>query len=133
MLTITQTGSYLVRLHFFPFSFKKTHLLDALFNVSASYFSLLSNFSVRNSSTEFPVIKEFYLTIAEGNFDIYFIPANETRLAFVNAIEAFLLPPNFFIDNHTVTPPLRTKDGALRTLYRINVGGQEVSDTLWRN
>ncbi|KAJ6431444.1 hypothetical protein OIU84_018843 [Salix udensis] len=86
-----------------------------------------------NSSTEFPVIKEFFLTIVEGNFDIYFIPADETRFAFVNAIEAFLLPPNFFIDSLTSIPPLRTKDGALRTLYRINVGGPEVYDTLWRN
>ncbi|KAJ6721534.1 hypothetical protein OIU85_024610 [Salix viminalis] len=81
----------------------------------------------------YPVIKEFFLTIAEGNFDIYFIPADETRFAFVNAIEAFLLPPNFFIDSLTAIPPLRTKDGALRTLYRINVGGPEVYDTLWRN
>ncbi|KAB5556928.1 hypothetical protein DKX38_007837 [Salix brachista] len=133
MLNITQTGSYLVRLHFFPFSFKKSHLADALFNVSASNFSLLSNFSVRNSSTEFPVIKEFFLTIAEGNFDIYFIPADETRFAFVNAIEAFVLPQNFFIDNLTAIPPLRTIDAALRTLYRINVGGPEVNDSLWRN
>ncbi|KAJ6735431.1 hypothetical protein OIU79_002482 [Salix purpurea] len=105
----------------------------ARINVSASNFSLLSNFSVRNSSTEFPVIKEFFLTIAEGNFDIYFIPAGETRFTFVNAIEAFLLPPNFFNDNLIAIPPLWTTDGALRTLYRINVGGQEVSDTLWRN
>ncbi|KAJ6413063.1 hypothetical protein OIU84_005967 [Salix udensis] len=133
MLNITQTGSYLVRLHFFPFSFKKTHLADALFNVSAPNFSLLSNFSVRNSSTEFPVIKEFFLTIAEGNFDIYFIPADETRFAFVNAIEAFLLPPKFFIYDLNATPPLLTIDAALRTLYRINVGGPEVNDTLWRN
>ncbi|KAJ6420744.1 hypothetical protein OIU84_028162 [Salix udensis] len=133
MLTITQTGSYLVRLHFFPFSFKKTHLADAVFNVSASNFSLLSNFSVRNNSTEFPVIKEFFLTISEGNFDIYFIPADETHFAFVNAIEAFLLPPDFFIDDPTAISPLRTKDGALRTLYRINVGGSQVTDTLWRN
>ncbi|KAJ6736677.1 BINDING PROTEIN putative-RELATED [Salix viminalis] len=133
MLNITQTGSYLVRLHFFPFSFKKTHLADALFNVSAPNFSLLSNFSVRNSSTEFPVIKEFFLTIAEGNFDIYFIPADETRFAFVNAIEAFLLPPKFFIDNLTAIPPLRTTDAALRTLFRINVGGPEINDSLWRN
>jgi hypothetical protein len=132
MLDITQTGSYLVRLHFFPFSFKGTHLADALFDVSASNFSLLSNFRVPNSTTEFPVIKEFFLTIAAGNFKIYFKPAEATPYAFVNAIEAFLLPPNFFMDNST-TPPLRTKDGALRTLYRINVGGPEVNDTLWRN
>ena len=133
MLNITQTGSYLIRLHFFPFSFKKTHLADALFNVLASNFSLLSNFSVGNNSTKFPVIKEFFLTIAGGNFDIYFIPADETRFAFVNAIEAFLLPQNFFIDNLTAIPPLRTKDGALRTLYRIDVGGSQVKDNLWRN
>ncbi|KAJ6682041.1 hypothetical protein OIU74_020312 [Salix koriyanagi] len=133
MLNITQTGSYLVRLHFFPFSFKKTHLADALFNVSASNFSLLSNFSVGNNSTKLPVIKEFFLTIAGGNFDIYFIPADETRFAFVNAIEAFLLPPKFFFDALTATPPLLTIDAALRTLYRINVGGPEVNDTLWRN
>uniref|UniRef100_A0A6N2KFJ5 Malectin domain-containing protein n=1 Tax=Salix viminalis TaxID=40686 RepID=A0A6N2KFJ5_SALVM len=91
MLTITQTGSYLVRLHFFHLA-SKSHLADALFNV------------VRNSSTEFPVIKEFFLTIDEGNFDIYFIPADETH---------------FFIDDPIAIPPLRTKDGALRTLYRI--------------
>ncbi|KAJ6413061.1 hypothetical protein OIU84_005965 [Salix udensis] len=133
MLNITQTGSYLIRLHFFPFSFKKNHLADAVFNVLASNFSLLSNFSVGNNSTEFPVIKEFFLKIDEGNFDIYFIPADETRFAFVNAIEAFLLPPKFFIDNLTAIPPLRTIDAALRTLYRINVGGPEVKDTLWRN
>uniref|UniRef100_A0A6N2NA48 Malectin-like domain-containing protein n=1 Tax=Salix viminalis TaxID=40686 RepID=A0A6N2NA48_SALVM len=51
MLNITQTGSYLIRLHFFPFSFKKTHLTDALFNVSASNFPLLSNL-VSDSSTD---------------------------------------------------------------------------------
>ncbi|KAJ6736679.1 hypothetical protein OIU85_018811 [Salix viminalis] len=133
MLNITQTGYYLIRLYFFPFSFKKSHLADALFNVSASNFSLLSNFSVRNSSTEFPVIKEFFLKIDEGNFDIYFIPADETRFAFVNAIEALLLPPKFFIDYLTAIPPLRTIDAALRTLYRINVGGPEINDPLWRN
>ncbi|XP_061970329.1 probable receptor-like protein kinase At5g24010 [Populus nigra] len=132
MLDITQNGSYLVRLHFFPFSFKGTHLADALFDVSASNFSLLTDFRVPNSTTEFPVIKEFFLTIAAGKFKIYFKPAEETSYAFVNAIEAFLLPPNFFMDNST-TPPLRTEDGLLRTLYRINVGGPEVNDTLWRN
>ncbi|KAI5588826.1 hypothetical protein BDE02_05G122100 [Populus trichocarpa] len=132
MLDITQNGSYLVRLHFFPFSFKGTHLADALFDVSASNFSLLTDFRVPNSTTEFPVIKEFFLTIAAGNFKIYFKPAEETSYAFVNAIEAFLLPQNFFMDNSTI-PPLQTKDGALRTLYRINVGGLEVNDTLWRN
>jgi len=132
-LDITQTGSYLVRLHFFPFSFKGIHLADALFDVSASNFSLLTDFRVPNSTTEFPVIKEFFLTIAAGNFNIYFKPAEETSYAFVNAIEAFLLPPNFFMDYPSAAPPLRTKDGALRTLYRINVGGSEVNDTLWRN
>ena len=57
-------SSYLVRLPFLAFSPKGTHIADAFFNVSA----LLSNFTVP-SSTEFPVIKEFFLTIAIGNVE----------------------------------------------------------------
>ena len=41
-----------------------TRIADAFFNVSA----LISNFTVP-SSTEFPVIKEFFLTIAIGNVE----------------------------------------------------------------
>lgn len=81
-----QDGTYMVRFHFFPFS-SQENLFDAHFNVSASGFSLLSNFSVKNGSS-LPVIEEFFLKInTSGKFRIHFLPQNS--FAFVNAIEFF--------------------------------------------
>ncbi|KAJ6942297.1 hypothetical protein NC652_008189 [Populus alba x Populus x berolinensis] len=105
MAEASHPSSYLVRLPFLAFSPKGTHIADAFFNVSA----LISNFTVP-SSTEFPVIKEFFLKIAIGNVE-------------------------------HAAPPLWTENGyyfgllskAFKTVYRINVGGQEVNDSVWRN
>ena len=83
---IKQTGTYIVRLHFFAYLSLAANLYDALFNVSASGFSLLTNFSIRNGSSS-PVIKEFLLTILQGKFRIQFIPSQDSSLAFVNAGE----------------------------------------------
>uniref|UniRef100_A0A7N2R0U7 Protein kinase domain-containing protein n=1 Tax=Quercus lobata TaxID=97700 RepID=A0A7N2R0U7_QUELO len=135
---INQNGTYLVRLHFFVF-LSPANLSDALFNVSASGFLLLNNFSIRNSSSS-PLIKEFLLNIAEGEFRIHFIPSQESSLAFVNAIEVFLAPESFITD----CSPRVTSAGdggnycdlpyhVLHTIYRINVGGPIIEhDELWR-
>jgi hypothetical protein len=45
---IIDHGIYYVRLHFFPLISGKTNLADALFDVSTSNFSLLSNFGIKN-------------------------------------------------------------------------------------
>ncbi|GMY21676.1 probable receptor-like protein kinase At5g24010 [Fagus crenata] len=139
---INQNGTYIVRLHFFVFlspANVSANLSDALFNVLASGFSLLMNFSIRNSSSS-PVIKEFLLNIAEGEFKIHFIPSQESSLAFINAIEVFLAPEAFL----HVSAPHVTSAGdegtysgmyshALHTIYRINVGGPIIEhDELWR-
>ena len=87
---INQNGTYLVRLHFFVF-LSPANLSDALFNVSASGFSLLNNFSIRNSSSS-PLIKEFLLNIAEGEFRIHFIPSQESSLAFVKRHRSLSCP-----------------------------------------
>ncbi|XP_059643446.1 probable receptor-like protein kinase At5g24010 [Cornus florida] len=140
--TIDETGTYLVRLHFYPFS-SHTNLTTAVFNVSIQGFSLLSNFSVRNS-TNTPVIKEFLITINPKKFIIQFTPYQRTSLAFINALEVFVAPPKFIPDAAPhVTPGGKanlTSGGlpsqALKTLYRINVGGDSFGsdyDTLWRN
>uniref|UniRef100_A0A2N9GDN1 Malectin-like domain-containing protein n=1 Tax=Fagus sylvatica TaxID=28930 RepID=A0A2N9GDN1_FAGSY len=85
---IDQESIYIVRLHFFAF-LSRANLYDALFNVSASGFSLLTNFSIGNGTSS-PVIKEFLLTIPQGEFRIHFIPSQQSSLAFINAIEVFL-------------------------------------------
>jgi hypothetical protein len=101
----------------------------ALFNVSASGFSLLTNYSIRNSTTS-PRIEEFLLTIPQGSFKIHFIPSQESSLAFVNAIEVFLAPETRILDNTTRVTSAGdnvTYSGlisqALHTIHRINVGG----------
>ncbi|XP_052195302.1 probable receptor-like protein kinase At2g23200 isoform X1 [Diospyros lotus] len=140
-LEIDQNGTYMVRLHFYPFSSRK-NLFDAQFSVSASRFPLLSNFSVRNTSTS-PVIKEFLLpNISAGKFRIYFTP-QEPPLAFVNAIEVFVAPDDFIPDSatHVTASGGNSKLGGLLShafhpVHRINVGGEILTadnDTLWRN
>ncbi|XP_022751242.1 probable receptor-like protein kinase At5g24010 [Durio zibethinus] len=138
---INQNGTYFVRLHFFGSS-SSNYLANAIFNVSASGFWLLSNFSVKNNSG-LPVIKEFLVTINLGRFKINFIPSGGSHLAFVNAIEVFLAPESFILDSAPHVAPTGSRnsfDGltslVLHTLYRINVGGLTLTpenDTLWRN
>jgi serine/threonine protein kinase len=136
---INENGKYIVRLHFFAFS-SSTDLSVALFDVWASGFSLLTNYSIRNMTTS-PRIEEFLLTIPQGSFKIYFIPSQESSLAFVNAIEVFLAPDFFFVDNTTrvtSTGVNVTYSGlisqVLHPIHRINVGGDNINgDNLWRN
>ncbi|XVF61265.1 hypothetical protein PTKIN_Ptkin08bG0116300 [Pterospermum kingtungense] len=140
-LQISQSGTYLVRLHFFAFS-SPVSLGDALFNVSAQpdasspWLLLLSNFSMKNSN-ESTVVKEFFLTIGAGKFEIYFIPFNKSCLAFVNAIEVFHAPTGFIPDK--VSGVKSNYNGllskVLQKAYRINIGGSNImekTDTLMR-
>ncbi|KAA8547156.1 hypothetical protein F0562_003578 [Nyssa sinensis] len=145
---IDSKGTYLVRLHFHPFSSHTADLTTAIFNVSASGFSLLSNLSFPNSSNP-PVIKEFLIPVNTSELEIHFTPNQETSLAFVNALEVFLAPGNFGILDEAfhVTPAGGSNTNyrgllsqALQTIHRINVGNGllesdsvEKSDTLWRN
>ncbi|XVF17607.1 hypothetical protein REPUB_Repub10bG0137900 [Reevesia pubescens] len=139
---INKNGTYFVRLHFFVSS-SDSNLANSIFNVSASGFWLLSNFSVKNSIS-LPVIKEFLVTVNVGRFIINFIPSQGSNLAFVNAIEVFLAPEDFIPDTAPrVTPAAGSRSSfnglpsqVLHTLYRINVGGKKLTpenDTLWRN
>ncbi|KAE8704126.1 Kinase superfamily protein [Hibiscus syriacus] len=126
-LDITDKGLHVVRLHFFPFA----QLGDALFNVTASSKSLLSNFSVRNSIS-FPVIKDFLVPINSSKFKINFSPAHQSSLAFVNAIEVFHVPN--LKDNRTHLSPAGRMglyqglpSQLLRTIHRVAFGSQPQS------
>ncbi|XP_062102618.1 probable receptor-like protein kinase At2g23200 [Humulus lupulus] len=128
--------TYLVRLHFFAFA-SQPNLSTAVFDVSASGFLLLHNFTAENS-TNLPSIKEFFLTTQTKKLRINFTP-KESSFAFVNAIEVFPAPPlNFSLDRaHKVGDHYKIpSSSSLQTVYRINVGGDEIasgSDTIWRN
>ncbi|RVX23293.1 hypothetical protein VitviT2T_010954 [Vitis vinifera] len=137
---ITENGTYVVRFHFYPF-LTPTNLTDALFNVSVTGYSLLSNFRVQNRSNS-PVIKEFAIPIDVGNFTILFTP-QKSSFAFVNAVEAFLAPEKFVSNGSRYITPAGSEGNysgfesrALHIIHRINVGGPTIppnNDTLWRS
>ncbi|KAF2302118.1 hypothetical protein GH714_032850 [Hevea brasiliensis] len=140
-LHIYETGTYIIRLHFFAFSSPDANLASGLFSVQASGFLLLSDFSVSLSNS--PMIEEFLLTLGRGKFVIDFRPSHKSSFAFVNAIEVFLTPESFIPDDTTQITAAGRKGNfsgllchGLHTTYRINVGGSNLTadnDRLWRN
>jgi hypothetical protein len=136
---ILDYGLYYVRLHFYPYMHGKTNLMpNVRFDVSIANFSLLSNFGIEENS-KLPVIEEFLLTLKGGVFNLQFAPRGKSK-AFVNAIEVFLIPDkDFVMDDFPVITPTGKKapyvgvrSQVLRTIHRVNVGGPETNDTLWR-
>lgn len=136
--SIKNVGTHLVRLHFSPFSSEKYDLKVSNFSVSANGVSLLSNFGA-----QFTVLKEFIIMVYKFELEISFIPNPESSFAFVNAIEVFSAPQNFFVDSPTrfVVPDgikeftQNISSQVLETVHRINVGGRKLTpfnDTLWR-
>nr|POF02818.1 putative receptor-like protein kinase [Quercus suber] len=102
---------YFVRLHFFAFS-TPTDLSTALFDVWTSGSSLLLNFTGKNSSN-FP-IKEFFLPISPGKFNVYFLPRGSS-FAFINAIEVF--PAN---DSYIPDEAKQIRSAGSNNTYRGN-------------
>ncbi|XP_042973163.1 probable receptor-like protein kinase At5g24010 [Carya illinoinensis] len=129
---IYQTGTYIVRLHFFVFMSLYTDRPIPRFNVSVFGHSLLTNYSFQNMTSS-PKIEEFLLTIPKGKFKIFFVPYQNSS-AFVNAIEVFLGPESFIPDE----APYITSQGAknnyshlsskvLHKVHRIDVGEDSIS------
>ncbi|KAI3500379.1 hypothetical protein L1887_36200 [Cichorium endivia] len=132
----------MVRLHFSPFSSNEFQLSNSKLDVSVSGFSLLSGFSIGNTT----VIRDFIIPIASNRrFTLEFTPSGGSSSAFVNAIEAFTTPSNL-IRRATSFPrfsPTGTMSDlenlasayAFNPIHRVNVGGQMIdvaSDTLRR-
>ncbi|XP_066306588.1 probable receptor-like protein kinase At5g24010 [Miscanthus floridulus] len=140
-----QAAFLVLRLHFFPFSPASpstVSISSARFAVSVRLqdaYTVLSSFSPPSAG----VVKEFFVPAgASGEFRVTFTP-DAGSAAFVNAVELFPAPAEL-LWNGSVTPvgagaaaPDKAawpKD-ALETVYRLNVGGPEVTkenDTLWR-
>ncbi|KEH31502.1 LRR receptor-like kinase [Medicago truncatula] len=138
-------NTYMVRFHFLSFS-TPTKLSTAKFTVSVPGFILLQNFNAENT-TNSPLVKEYYVQIIRKRFKITFTP-QKSSLAFVNAIELFVLPVHLIPDSvlrftykESSSPGLSNYSGglnsqrALETKHRLNVGGDNVTreaDTLSR-
>ncbi|KAL9326898.1 hypothetical protein ACSQ67_007543 [Phaseolus vulgaris] len=140
MFNIDSNGTYLLRLHFFPFS-SPSNLSSARFNVSVPGFWLLQNFDGTNdTNNNSALVKEFFMEISAPTFKITFRPL-ESSFAFVNAIELFVRPLHLISDKVSFFKPIGGTSiysgglysRVLETKHRLNVGGQHTKDLLLRN
>jgi hypothetical protein len=134
-------GLKFVRLYFFPATYSGLHKSKSFSFVTANNFTLLSNFSafLTVSSIEPPVaffIKEFIIPVLHTQFlNITFIPS-PSSYAFINGIEIVSIPNNLYMHNRDdvmitmvdYNIPFYFDDTtALETMYRLNVGGNDLS------
>ncbi|CAN6442415.1 unnamed protein product [Victoria cruziana] len=131
--SINSPGRHWIRLYFFPFTYQKYDLTTASFSVQTQDTILLSNFRTQNTSAA--VFKEYSVFVNSSNLVLTFTPVGSS-FAFVNAIEVVSVPPGLIADS---PQPLNTPticDGlskeALETVFRVNMGGPPVTDTLKR-
>ncbi|XP_061947991.1 putative receptor-like protein kinase At5g39000 [Populus nigra] len=134
-------GPKFVRLYFYPASYSNLDISTSYFSLSANNYELLNNFS---ASLTVPAIrppvdyftKEFIITVWDNQkLELTFIPS-PASFAFINGIEIVSMPDSFYArgsDNPltNVGTDLSYLDNttALETVYRLNVGGQDISST----
>ncbi|MBA0732951.1 hypothetical protein Gogos_017008, partial [Gossypium gossypioides] len=138
-------GPKFIRLHFYPTSYTgfDDRSKKAIFSVQAGTFTLLRNFSALfHAQGEVTVVKEFCVNVDQGRrFNLTFTPTPEITdsYAFINGIEFVSMPTNLYYkleSDDDGVPFLGQAQGslyplgnntALEMMYRINVGGREIS------
>lgn len=133
-------GWKFLRLYFYPTRYgSHFNANGSFFSVSVNGFTLLKNFSpyltVMTSKPESKyLIKEFIVPVFE-TLRLSFTPSPNS-LAFVNGVEIVSMPDGFYtkggygrgITNVSSTVTTLDDKTALETLYRLNVGGDMVSE-----
>ncbi|EXB28856.1 hypothetical protein L484_015788 [Morus notabilis] len=136
-----------IRLHFYPTQYRDLGDFDptrTFFTVKAGRYTLLKNFSAYLSAEylkQRAFMKEFCVYVGENmeKLDIAFLPenhGNSTSYVFVNGIEIVSMPDDLYYTPTGDKSPriigqggniLDYTDKALQTLYRLNVGGNDIS------
>lgn len=131
-------GRKFVRLHFYPSSYANLTASTAVFSVSALNFTLLKNFSVSQTADALNfayIVKEYSVNVAGDSLSVTFTPSSPDSYAFVNGIEIVSVPDIYSsTDGTTMVVGLDTaftidNSTALENLYRLNVGGSDISST----
>jgi len=134
-------GPKFIRLHFYPASYMDLNISNAFLSVSAANFTLLHNFSASLNAEYYNLayfMKEFIVHVSGSVLQLTFSPSyNASRaFAFVNGIEVVSMPLNLYMRGDDGDPlPLVGhdnkvvniyNDSAMETLYRVNVGGEQI-------
>ncbi|TYI74626.1 hypothetical protein E1A91_D07G214400v1 [Gossypium mustelinum] len=135
-------GPKFIRLHFYPISYAgfDDPSKKAIFSVQAGTFTLLRNFSALfHARGELTVVKDFCVNVDQGQrFNLTFTPEITDSYAFINGIEVVSMPTNLYYkpesdEGVTFLGQAQGKlytlgnNAALEKMYRINVGGREIS------
>ncbi|KAJ0754328.1 putative protein kinase RLK-Pelle-CrRLK1L-1 family [Helianthus annuus] len=135
-------GPKFLRLHFYPATYADLKPEKSYFSVSSNGFSLLTNFSafltisfLENAlSSQNPnFVKEFIIYVQDTQIlSVTFTPAPNSY-AFINGIEIVSMPDNLYFNSKNLKPvgmstgPQITNDVALENMYRLNMGGKQIS------
>ncbi|KAI9091993.1 hypothetical protein K1719_027928 [Acacia pycnantha] len=133
-------GSKFVRLHFYPTSYSGLDVSKAFVSVTAGNFTLMHNLSVSLTAdylNKAYLMKEFIIHVSGRTLELTFSPSSNASdvYAFVNGIEVVSMPSNLYIQGDNAHIPLVGhypelyyihNDSALETMYRVNVGGDDI-------
>ncbi|XP_052299068.1 receptor-like protein kinase FERONIA isoform X2 [Citrus sinensis] len=136
-------GQKFIRLYFYSTSYSGFNSSKAFFSVKAGSFTLLSNFSASLTADALGkdlFFKEFCINVEEGqrflNITLMASPDYKDSYAFINGIEIVSMPPNLYYTAANDPGFEFVGQGnqygiinstSLETLYRINVGGNPIS------
>lgn len=108
----------------------------ANFSISVNRLVLLTHVHVNGTG-----IREYIMRVDSNVLEIVFTPLGNSGFGYVNAIEVFSAPGDLIVDygaklvSANVDEHKNLSSPVLETIYRINVGGSNLTpfnDTLWR-
>lgn len=130
-------GRKFLRLHFYPASYNGLNASDAIFAVTSLGFTLMRNFSAALTTEALNydyLMKEFSINVPNEVLNVTFTPSPNASnaYAFVNGIEVISHPDIYSTDGTETVVGQSTgftidNGTALENLYRLNVGGNDIS------
>lgn len=130
-------GRKFIRLYFYPASYAGLNASNGVFDVTSQSYTLLKNFSAAQTTQALNyafIVKEYSVNVEGDTLALTFKPSTSVpnAYAFVNGIEVVSMPDLFSTDGTTMlvgqsTSFIIDNSTALENLYRLNVGGNDIS------
>ncbi|GKA77237.1 receptor-like protein kinase FERONIA [Tanacetum coccineum] len=141
-------GPKFLRLYFYPATYSGLSANQSFFSVSSNGYSLLTNFSPfltasflgktrSDAGLDSPsvphFVKEFLIYVTDTQILQVTFKPSPNSYAFINGIEVVSMPQNLYFNATQpkpvgmITGPIISNKIALETVYRLNVGGGQIS------
>ncbi|GKB13485.1 receptor-like protein kinase FERONIA [Tanacetum coccineum] len=129
-------GPKFLRLYFYPATYSGLTPNHSFFSVSSNGYTLLTNFSAFLTASflaKTHFVKEFLIYVKDTQLLYLIFTPLHNSYAFINGIEIVSMPDNLYFNAKNPKPigistgPVINKDTALETVYRLNVGGAQIS------